>query len=246
MNKVTTVLLAALTVSCLWAKEGATKQMPKNAPAPRLMQRPMMQNQGAWLARMLAKKENFDKLGIKDAKKADMLYKQLNAIQKEEMALMKKMQELTRSQAMMMRQLFANQEINEKEILGKADQIAKVKAAQGRLALKAIIELRKNLTDEQMKAARQMIMMRARQRMQRLGDQPREGGRRQAKKALAPAEGDKNTCAKEGVKKCSAKDGDKKCCAKDGDKKCCAKDGDKKPCKKDAGKKKCTKKPAKK
>lgn len=187
MNMMAMMALAAMTFFTAFAQE-----KPKSAERPqrsRMVQRPMMQGQGPWLVRLFTKKENFEKIGISDKIKADKLFADLESIKGESNALEKKIREISREQAELMRKLFSDRTSDGKDVMAKIDEVAKLRADQARLSVKAIQLLRENLSDEQMQNARNMIMERGRMRraMRHGGGaqaerhrQPRGKGQRQA------------------------------------------------------------------
>ena len=128
---------------------------------------------------MFTKKENFEKLGSSDETKADKLLADLKSIKDEGNAIEKKVREISREQAELMRKLFADKAADSKEVLSKIDEVAKLRADQARLSVKTILTLRENLTDEQMQNARGMIMDRGQmRRSMRRGMGASEPGRR--------------------------------------------------------------------
>ena len=146
-------------------------------------QRPMMQGQGPWLVRMFTKRENFEKLAIADKVKAEKLFSDLGAIKDEGNALEKKVREISREQAELMRRLFTDKESDSTEVMAKIDEVARLRADQARLSVKTIMLLRENLTDEQMQSARSMIMERGKMRrsMRQETGSPDEGRRSRGK-----------------------------------------------------------------
>ena len=128
---------------------------------------------------MFTKKDNFEKLGITDKAKADKLLADLECIKDEGNAIEKKVREISREQAELMRKLFADKAADSKEVMAKIDEVAKLRAEQARLSVKTILTLRENLTEEQMQNARNMMMERGQmRRSMRRGAGTAEPGRR--------------------------------------------------------------------
>ena len=163
MKRLMIIALAAIASSGVFAQDNA-EASPEKPNGARVMQRPMMGGQGPWLVRMFTKKENFEKLGISDKAKADKLLADLEKIKDEGNAIEKKVREISREQAELMRKLFADKAADSKEVMAKIDEVAKLRADQARLSVKTILTLRENLTEEQMQNARNMMMERGQMR----------------------------------------------------------------------------------
>ena len=178
MKRLIIIALAAIASSGVFAQDNA-EASPEKPNGARVMQRPMMDGQGPWLVRMFTKKDNFEKLGITDKAKADKLLADLESIKDEGNAIEKKVREISREQAELMRKLFADKAADSKEVMAKIDEVAKLRAEQARLSVKTILTLRENLTDEQMQNARNMMMERGQmRRSMRRGMGTSEPGRR--------------------------------------------------------------------
>ena len=178
MKRLMIIALAAIASSGVFAQDNA-EASPEKPNGARMMQRPMMGGQGPWLVRMFTKKDNFEKLGITDKAKADKLLADLESIKDEGTAIEKKVREISREQAELMRKLFADKTADSKEVMAKIDEVAKLRADQARLSVKTILTLRENLTDEQMQNARNMMMERGQmRRSMRRGMGTSEPGRR--------------------------------------------------------------------
>ena len=178
MKRLMIIALAAIASSGVFAQDNA-EALPEKPNGARMMQRPMMGGQGPWLVRMFTKKDNFEKLGITDKAKADKLLADLESIKDEGNAIEKKVREISREQAELMRKLFADKTADSKEVMAKIDEVAKLRADQARLSVKTILTLRENLTEEQMQNARNMMMERGQmRRSMRRGMGTSEPGRR--------------------------------------------------------------------
>jgi hypothetical protein len=178
MKRIMIMALAAIASSGVFA-QGNAETPPERPIGARMTQRPMMGVQGPWLVRMFTKKENFEKLGISDKAKADKLLADLKSIKDEGNAIEKKVREISREQAELMRKLFADKDTDSKEVMAKIDEVAKLRADQARLSVKTILTLRENLTEEQMQNARNMMMERGQmRRSMRRGVGMSEPGRR--------------------------------------------------------------------
>ena len=163
MKRLMIIVLAAIATMGAIAQDGS-QPPPERPNGARMAQRQMMGGQGPWLVRMFTKRENFEKLGISDKAKADKLLADLQSIKDEGNAIEKKVREISREQAELMRKLFADKATDSKEVMAKIDEVAKLRADQARLSVKTILMLRENLTEEQMKNARSMMMERGKAR----------------------------------------------------------------------------------
>lgn len=174
MRRIGLMVLAAMT-----AFSAISQERPEKPQRMRMFQRQMMQGQGPWLVRMFTKKENFAKLAIADKAKSDRLFADLCAIKEEGNALEKRIRDISREQAELMRKLFADKASDCNEVMAKIDDVARLRADQARLSVKTIMLLRENLTDEQMQNARSMIMERGKMRRSMRQDAGNKGeGRR--------------------------------------------------------------------
>jgi Spy/CpxP family protein refolding chaperone len=178
MKRIMIIALAAIASSGVCA-QGNAETPPERPSGARMAQRPMIGGQGPWLVKMFMKKDNFEKLGITDKAKADKLLADLESIKDEGNAIEKKVREISREQAELMRKLFADKAADSKEVMAKIDEVAKLRAEQARLSVKTILTLRENLTEEQMQNARNMMMERGQmRRSMRRGVGMSEPGRR--------------------------------------------------------------------
>lgn len=178
MKRIMVIALAAIASSGVFAQDKA-ETTPERPNGARMAQRSMMGGQGPWLVRMFTKKENFEKLGISDKAKADKLFADLGRIKEDGNAMEKKIREISREQAELMRKLFTDEASDSKDVMAKIDEVAKLRADQARLSVKTILLLRENLTAEQMHNARSMIMERGKmRRSMRKGAGAAEPGRR--------------------------------------------------------------------
>ena len=178
MKRLIIIALAAIASSGVFAQDNA-ETLSERVNGARMGPRPMMGGQGPWLVRMFTKRENFEKLEISDKAKADKLLADLESIKDEGNAIEKKVREISREQAELMRKLFADKATDSKEVMAKIDEVAKLRADQARLSVKTILTLRENLTEEQMQNARNMMMERGKvRRSMRRGMGTSEPGRR--------------------------------------------------------------------
>lgn len=138
---------------------------------------------GPWVAQILASGGNLEKIGVEDEELCKKLQSELKALRKKNLEAEKKIREVSREQAKMMRTFLKDKSCSAEDIYAKIDEVARLRAEQGRLAVQSMELLRDNLTQEQIKAAQRLIMEGARKRgrMRRGGDEGRpsvEGGKR--------------------------------------------------------------------
>jgi hypothetical protein len=120
---------------------------------------------GAWVSRLLSIRENLEKIGVDDAEVLDKVGRELGKIKKSNYDLEKRIRILSREQAKLMRELANKEEVDDKELFAKIDELAKLRAEQGRLAVKSLLVLRSNLDEKQMKAAHKLVAKSAREKM---------------------------------------------------------------------------------
>lgn len=171
------IIAAAMAAACAFAQEKPTP--PNGGMHPR---GPMMQHAGPWMVRMLSNKGALEKMGVTDDALKDKIIAALNPIKDEGEALEKKIREISREQAEMTRGLFDDKTRDPKPVMDKITEVAKLRAEQGRLAVKAFLVLRDNLPQEQLEKAKSVIFSHGaeRGRMRRGGGEgrgPRRGMR---------------------------------------------------------------------
>lgn len=139
---------------------------------------PMMHAAGAWVPRMLSSKANLEKIGVTDEALRTKLLGELKPLKEQGDQLEQKVREISREQAQLMRGLLNDKGSDPKAVMDKIDEVAKLRAEQGRLSVKAMLVLRDNLSPEQLAKAREYILERGRERgrMRRGGMGP--GGER--------------------------------------------------------------------
>lgn len=204
MRSVCTLAMVVLAAACVLAQDENRGPRPGGARHPRgehpMMDRPMMMPpSGPWVAQLLCSSENLDKIGVTDEALRGKLTLELQPIKDKGNELEKQIREISREQAQLMRELFADKAKDAKPVLDKIDEVAKLRAEQGRLAVKAILVARDNLSPEQLKKAQEIIREGGHQRGRmrrgefgRLGGEGRRGpggeGRRGRKQRQAPQE----------------------------------------------------------
>ncbi len=183
MRTIGMMTMAILATACVLAQGENRGPRPGGARHPRgehpMMGRPMMMMppSGPWVAQLLCNSENLDKIGVTDEALRGKLTLELQPIKDRGDALEKQIREISREQAQLMRELFAEKGRDAKPVLDKIDEVAKLRAEQGRLAVKAILVARDNLSPEQLKKAQEIIREGGHQRgRMRRGEFGRPGG----------------------------------------------------------------------
>ena len=177
-------MLAASTAMAADKKEGKCdegKCPPRMRQAPAMPGEGMNRGAGPWVAHMLSLEDNLEKIGVENKEQCEKLRSQLKALKKRSSEIEKKVREVSREQAKMMRTFMQNKSCNAEDIYAKIDELAKLRSEQGRISVESMALLRDNLTPEQLKAAQRLIMRGARYRGGREGgpggERFRRGGR---------------------------------------------------------------------
>ena len=189
MKKLMTFAASALAAACVLAQDGPRRPEGGRPHGDRPPPGMMPGGSGTWVARTLSSRENLAKIGVADEDKQNKLVEGLSSIREKSEDLEKKIRAISREQAKLMRELLEDGGRDDKAVLEKIDEVAKLRAEQGRLAVKAILVARDNLTPEQLKKAHELISERGRMRggmrrgdsadgeRPRTGDGPRGGDR---------------------------------------------------------------------
>ena len=168
MKKLGIVIVAALATVCVLAQDkprrGGKHRGERPAAGERQMHGPMMHAAGAWVPRMLADKASLEKIGVTDEALGTKILAELKPLREQGDVLEKKIREISREQAQLMRGLLKDKASDPKAAMDKIDEVAKLRAEQGRLSVRAIVVLRDNLSPEQLEKAREFILERGRER----------------------------------------------------------------------------------
>lgn len=125
--------------------------------------------EGPWVLRMFADPEKLEKAGITDAAVREKLVATVTELKAKGDEIQKKVRELSREQAMLMGELMKNRGADASQVLSKIDEIAQLRAEQGKLSVQSILAVRDSLTDEQIAAVKKLLFERGRDRMNRRG-----------------------------------------------------------------------------
>lgn len=164
MKKLLTFAASALAAACVMAQDGPRRAEGGRPHGDRPPPGMGMGGSGAWVTRMLSNRENLAKIGLADEEKQNKLVEALSALREKSEDLEKKIRMISREQARLMRELLEDGGRDDKAVLEKIDEVAKLRAEQGRLAVKSILVARDNLTPEQLKKARELISEKGRMR----------------------------------------------------------------------------------
>ena len=185
MKRIGMIIVAVLATACVLAQEkprrgrgGGHPRGERPAMGERPMPGPMMHAAGAWVPRMLASKASLEKIGVTDEALRNKLLAELKPLKEQGDTLEQRIRDISREQVQLMRALFQEKGSDPKAVQDKIDEVAKLRAEQGGLSVRAIILLRDNLSPEQLAKAREFILEHGRERgrMRRGGMGP--GGER--------------------------------------------------------------------
>ena len=169
MKKLGIVIVAALATVCVLAQDrprrgGKHQRGERAAMGERPMRGPGPMMQGAWVPRMLSSKASMEKIGVTDEALSTKLLAELKPLKEQGDMLEKKLHEVSREQFRMMQGLLRDKGADPKAVMEKIDEVAKLRAEQGSLSVRALVVLRDNLSPEQLEKARALIMERGRER----------------------------------------------------------------------------------
>lgn len=118
---------------------------PVRAPQPGGMDKGA--GEGRWLAAFLSKTENLERLGVTNAADRAKLQKELAGLRKQSMDLEMKIREISREQSEMLRKLLSSRSGDGSDLLAKIDEVARLRAEQGRISVASIKLLRDALPE---------------------------------------------------------------------------------------------------
>ena len=182
MNRIGIVIVAALATVSVLAQDrprrgGRQQRGERPAAGEHQMRGHGNMMQGAWVPRMLSSQVSLEKIGVTDEALRTKLLAELKPLKEQGELLERKLHEVSREQFQQMRALLKDKSADPKAVMDKIDEVAKLRAEQGRLSVRALVVLRDNLSPEQLEKARTLVMERGRERgMMRHGMRP--GGER--------------------------------------------------------------------
>ena len=166
MKKVVMAVVAALAVACAMADEPQRgprrhheeRNGERRANFDRPMPPPMMMHgSGAMMLRMLSSKQALERIGVTDEAQCTKISDAMKPLMEESGKLEGQIRELTRAQSQALGALLKDKASDPKVAMDKVGELEKLRAEQGRLAVKAVLVLRENLTPEQLEKAGAMF-----------------------------------------------------------------------------------------
>lgn len=138
---------------------------------------------GAWLAGFLAQKENLEKLGVSNAADRVRIQDGLAKLRAKSEEIEKKIRKISREQSAALREILADRKNDGAKLLEKVDEVSRLRAEQGRIAVESIVLLRNALPDGKEAEALEMLsefgkrrgMMRRRRGTEMGEEKPGEG-----------------------------------------------------------------------
>ena len=165
MKKVVVAVMAALAVACAMADE--PQRGPRRHRGERNGERrmqldrstppSMMHDSGVMMMRLLSSKMFLERIGVTDEAQISKITDAVKPLREECDKLEAKIRENSRAQSQAMRELVKDKAADPKAAMDKVDELEKLRAEKGRLAVKAILALRENLTPEQAEKAGEML-----------------------------------------------------------------------------------------
>ena len=165
MKKVAMAVVAALAAACVIAQDaprGPRRQHgerngERRTHFDRMPPPMMMHGSGAFVMRMLSSKPVLERIGVTDEAQSQKIIDAIKPLREESDKLEGKIRELSREQSQSLRGLLKDKAADPKAAMDKVGELEKLRAEQGRLAVKAVLVLRDNLTPEQAEKAGEMI-----------------------------------------------------------------------------------------
>ena len=196
MKKVVMAVVAALAVACAMADEPQRgprrhrdeRNGERRAQFNRPMPPPMMYGSGTMMLRLLSSKIFLERIGVKEEAQLSKITDAVKPLREESDKLEAKLRENSRAQSQAMSELIKDKAADPKAAMDKVDELEKLRAEQGRLAIKAILALRENLTAEQAEKASEMLTGRG---MMRPGGRGPGGERRRPRPSADKPAADK-------------------------------------------------------
>ena len=192
MKKLVMAVVAVLATVCVVAEEPqrgprrhhGERNGERRAQFDRMPPPMMMHGSGAMMLRMLSSKPALERIGVTDEEQSKKIADAMKPLMEESGKLEGQIRELTRAQSQALGALLKDKASDPKAAMDKVDELEKLRAEQGRLAVKAVLVLRENLTPEQLEKAGALLSGRG---MRRPGMGPGGERRRPRPGAEKPA-----------------------------------------------------------
>lgn len=158
------IIAAALVTACVMAqdKAGPAREGGRQMPHAR---GPMMQQSGMWVTKMLSNKHGLERIGVTDPALCDKIIAAVSKLKEKGDDLEQKIRAISREQAELTRGLLEDKERDPKPVMDKIGEVARLRAEQGKISVRALLVLRDYLAPEQLTKVKEMIKERGRERM---------------------------------------------------------------------------------
>ena len=173
MKKLAVIIVAAVATACVVAQDrpnrGPNGRGGAGGDRPHAGERPhpgmgMGPNAGMWVPRMFSSKAALERIGVTDEAQRTKIQEGLRQQMEQGEEIERQIREISRQQAEAMQELLKDKAADPKPVMEKVGEVAKLRAKQARLSVKAILVLRDNLTPEQLEKVRAMLQERGRAR----------------------------------------------------------------------------------
>ena len=161
MKKLVMAVVAVLATACVMAQvpQRGPRRQPgeRRANFDRPMPPPMMHGSGTMMLRLLSSKMFLERIGVTNEVQVGKITEAVKPLREESDKLETKLRECSRAQSQALGALLKDKASDPKVAMDKVGELEKLRAEQGRLAVKAILVLRENLTPEQLEKAGEMF-----------------------------------------------------------------------------------------
>ena len=171
MKKLAVIIVAAVAAACVVAQDkpnrGPNGRGGPGGDRPHAGERPhpgMGPNAGMWVPKMFSSKAALERIGVTDEAQRTKIQEGLRQQMEQGDEIEQQIREISRQQAEAMQALLKDKEADPKSVMEKIGEVAKLRAKQARLSVKAILVLRDNLTPEQLEKVGSMLHERGRAR----------------------------------------------------------------------------------
>ena len=184
MKKLVMAVVAVLAAVCVMADEPqrgprrhfGERNGERRAHFDRMPPPMMMHGSGAMMLRMLSSKPALERIGVTDEAQSKKITDAVKPLMEENGKLEGQIRELARAQSQVLSALLKDKATDPKAAMDKVGEFEKLRAEQGRLAVKAVLVLRENLTPEQLEKAGELLSGRGMRRPGGERRRPRPNG----------------------------------------------------------------------
>lgn len=164
MNKSIIIAAVAVAAACAFAQEADKPECGQKGKPQKPHMQAFMPNAGMWIPKMFSDKGIFEKIGLTDEAAVEKISADLAALESRGCDIEGKIRELSREQSKLFMKLLKDGDADQKQVMDIIDEIAKLRAEQGRISVEAIMVLRSGLTQEQMEKALELVRERGGER----------------------------------------------------------------------------------